>query len=196
MKPLCYFLSSATLFGLGWGSAGLARPGGSDEVAQAGSSVVQDEAGQERIPPGIDPELVERLNIQPYLDGIEGYLGKHHFVWKGENREALLTWFESGQAVLDWYFTNEHMDAVDAILTEPIERPDGPLAHLPEDAGPVLVVFYIAAEPEKPVPDGVTLPLRALSIEIYAPLPGGISLYERFSPKEFEIPPPRVPNCR
>lgn len=131
--------------------------------------------------------VVDRLNLEPALRAAEGVLGVRAMRWEDENREALFAWFEDREALLNWYLSSEHLDAVDAILTHSLGDSE-PLAHLPEDSGPLLVIFYIAARPGTPPPEGLTLPLSAFSIEIYTPAAGGVTLVDGFAPARFKIP--------
>ncbi len=136
----------------------------------------------------IDPELINRINVEPSLRSFDGVLGVRAMRWEGESREALFAWFEDKAAALDWYYSAEHVDAAEAMLTKSIDRQEEPLAHVADDSGPLLIIFYVAADPTAEIPDGLSLPLTALSMEIYQPLPGGTSIRGRFTPESVEIP--------
>ena len=61
-----------------------------------------------------------------------------------------------------------------------------PLADVPDDSGPIMLVASITLE-GKPTKDN-PLPFKQIAIEIYRPLPGGLSIGGSFAPEKLKVP--------
>ncbi len=100
-----------------------------------------------------------------------------------DGKSILFAWFENREAVLRWYHHRAHREIVEKYFGD--EKLRKPLEGIKEHKGPVLVVASMT-ESDKP-----TKPFTAfsqLSIELYAPLSGGLFVGGRFSPDTLKVP--------
>ena len=61
-----------------------------------------------------------------------------------------------------------------------------PLAHVPDDQGPIMVIATITPS-DTPEIEGFPVPISQISIELFAPLPGGAHVNGRLAPEAFEV---------
>jgi hypothetical protein len=124
------------------------------------------------------PDLVSGLKATQGCLGVET-------AQTSSGKNVIFAWFENKQAVLNWYNSDMHQ-ALLARYSGGRRRPGGPLAGVP-DEGPVLAIASVTVA--KPPADG---DLRAattqISIELYAPLPGGLAAGGRFAPPSVKVP--------
>ena len=130
-------------------------------------------------PPEGFPDLVSGLRA------IEGNLGVET-AQTATGKQVIFAWFEDKEAVLRWYHSDMHRQAQDMFFPD---RPEGhePLAHIDDDSGPILAIAAITPSESAGVP-GVELPVSQISIELYAPLPGGLAFGGTFAPEALEVP--------
>lgn len=97
-------------------------------------------------------------------------------------RTSVVGWFESKQAVIAWYDSGLHHR-----LMQPMGggSPE-PLAHIPDDQGPIMVMATITPS-ARPEIEGFPMPISQVSIELFAPLPGGAHLNGRLAPDTFPV---------
>ena len=71
--------------------------------------------------------------------------------------------------------------------TDGAKKADEPMEHIQDDNQPIMVIASLtpAAKPELP---GINIPISQISIELFAPLPGGAHVGGRVSPKNFKVP--------
>jgi len=115
-------------------------------------------------------------------------------------KQVIFAWFANKKAVLDWYYSDYHQSQM-AVLEQAVEKanpPDAakkegsgydhePLAHVPDDAGPILCIACITPGTGQKIP-GFGISINQISIELYQPLPGGIAVNGSFTPDAVKIP--------
>ena len=123
------------------------------------------------------PDLVSGLRA------IEGNLGVET-AQTSSGKQVIFAWFEDKEAVLRWYHSDMHRGAQDMFFPD---RPaHEPLAHIPDDVGPILAIASITPTHGAGVAEN--LPVAQISIELYAPLPGGLAVGGTFAPESLEVP--------
>ena len=107
-------------------------------------------------------------------------------------KQVIFAWFEDKKAALKWYHSDVHQAVIKKFFPNRKLR-DNPLAGVPDDGEPVMAVASVTIneEPTKENPR----PFKQIAIELYKPLPGGLSLGGRFAPDKMKMPtaPRRVP---
>lgn len=153
-------------------------------------------------PPGGPPgamgnELAEAIKASPGCIGVE-------LAFTQSRRAAIFAWFKDKKAVLDWYESDYHQtammglkEAAEAEAKAPAASdgaPKGgeyeehePLQYVADDAGPILCIATITPSTKQSVP-GFSQPISQISIELYAPLPGGIAFNGKFAPAALKVP--------
>src|SRR4051812_12905815 len=89
--------------------------------------------------PGGLPDLVGALKATPGVLGVDA----------GQmisGKQVIFAWFENKQAVLNWYNSDVHRRLMNRFSSGP-RRPDGPLAGIKEDSGPILTIASITMDP-------------------------------------------------
>lgn len=161
--------------GLTLAVAAMAGAGASHFVPTASPSAAEQPGGGQDQRPDIGQMLVEGLRSTP------GCLGADIAEWQS-GRASVVGWFESKDAVIAWYDHPMHrrfMGGMDGASQEP-------LAHIPDDQGPIMVVATITPS-ERPEIPGFPGPISQISIELFAPLPGGAYINGRLSPEGFQV---------
>jgi hypothetical protein len=97
----------------------------------------------------------------------------------GSGKEVIFAWFVDKAAVLRWYNDRVHQATMKAAF--PGYVPEGPLRHLKDGVGPIMVIASLTLSMAKPG-KGVELPISQIAIELYAPLDGGLHFGGRFAP--------------
>jgi hypothetical protein len=124
-------------------------------------------------------DLVGALKATPGCIGVE-------VAQTASGKQVIFAWFENKKAVLNWFYDPVHQAAMQQFF------PGGssgrqPLADLPDDGQPIMAIASLTMAAA--APEGVTmLPVSQISIELYRPAPGGLSLGGRFSPAGLEMP--------
>ncbi|MBM3818603.1 MAG: hypothetical protein FJW14_06245 [Acidimicrobiia bacterium] len=125
------------------------------------------------------PDLVAGLKATP------GVLGVDTAQTSG-GKQVIFAWFENKQAVLNWYYSGTHQQAMR--LFAPGGASDrAPLAHIKDDSGPIMAIASLTIV-DTPQVGGVSLPVSQIAIELYAPLPGGLAAGGRFAPATLKVP--------
>jgi hypothetical protein len=125
------------------------------------------------------PDLVAGLRATPGCLGVDA--GQF-----SSGKQSIFAWFESKQAVIDWYNSDMHRSTMRNL--SPMLGGGSPLKHVPDDAGPILVIASLTMSDRPHFDDFPTLPISQISIELFSPLPGGAHLGGRLSPDTFEVP--------
>jgi hypothetical protein len=129
-------------------------------------------------PPEGFPDLVSGLRA------IEGNLGVET-AQTSSGKQVIFAWFKDKESVLRWYHSDMHRGAQDMFFPN---RPEHePLAHVPDDVGPILAIASITPADSAQFAT-TSLPISQIAIELYAPLPGGLSLGGTFAPAALEVP--------
>ena len=124
------------------------------------------------------PDFVGALKATPGCIGIE--LGG-----TASGKQVVFAWFENKKAVLAWYNSDTHQHLAGQFF--PDRKAHTPLANIPDDGQPILVIASITPS-DTPKVGRTTLPVSQIAIELYRPLPGGLSLGGRFSPSALAVP--------
>lgn len=101
-------------------------------------------------------------------------------------RNTIIAWFENKEAVKRWYYSDVHQSMMRG-ATDPDEFGAGPLRHVEDEETPIMVVATITFA-DRPHFESIRMPISQISIELYAPLPGGAFLGRRLAPEEFKVP--------
>jgi hypothetical protein len=129
--------------------------------------------------PDLGPMLVGGLKATP------GCLGVDTAKFSG-GKNTIFAWFENREAVLHWYYKDVHQAAMATFF--PGHKPERkPLEGIPEDyTGPILAIAAITfASPEEQQKTG--RPFSQISIELYAPLKGGLAINGTLAPAAMKV---------
>ncbi len=119
------------------------------------------------------------------LKQVEGCLGVE-LARTRDGKQLIFAWFEDKKALQRWYYSDAHMSALDFLAGDK-DAVRKPLTHVPDDAGPIMVVASITPA-DKPAFRGLDMPVSQIAIELYEPLPGGAFLGGRFAPEGAKVP--------
>ena len=123
------------------------------------------------------PDLVAGLKATPGCLGVET-------ARTASGKQVIFAWFEDKKAVLKWYYSDTHQQVMKRFF--PGQEYSKPLKAVPDNGGPIMAIASItfAAKPRfKETP----LPISQISIELYAPLPGGLHFGGRFAPDALRV---------
>jgi hypothetical protein len=140
----------------------------------AANALAQDEAA------GL-PDLVGALKASPGCLGVE-------LAQTRSGKNVIFAWFEDKKATLRWYHCEAHQQVMERLFPD---RDEGqyhqPLADIPADIGPIMTVTSLTMSDRSHFQE-TTLPISQISIELYTPISGGVSLGGRFAPDSLKIP--------
>ncbi|MDX9912174.1 MAG: hypothetical protein RBS39_10110 [Phycisphaerales bacterium] len=180
------FARTAIVLALSAGVVGLASV---TLLAQPATPAQAQPAGQPQGQPGRGRAPGGGFGFNPMelvgaLKQTEGCLGVELAGTMGGKR-SIIAWFKDPESVKRWYRSDTHQ----RMMGEFAKGAEGhqPLAHIGDYAGPVMVMATITPS-DKAQLDGVELPISQISIELYAPLPGGAFVGGRLAPEGFEVP--------
>ena len=125
------------------------------------------------------PDLVAALKATPGCLGVET-------ARTGSGKNVIFAWFEDKKAALGWSYSDTHQSVMNRFLPG-TKRPGKPLAEVPDDGGPIMVVASITMN-EKPTQENPQ-PFKQIAIEIYQPLGGGLAIGGRFAPDKMKVGP-------
>ncbi len=137
--------------------------------------VAQVAAGEGDAPGMAFPDLEEGLRSTPGCLGVET-------AQTSSGKSVIFAWFEDKQAVLKWYNSDMHQQVQKMFPTS--HRP--PLHDVPDDIGPIMAIAAITFS-DKAHFETTQLPISQISIELYAPITGGIFLGGRFAPESLAV---------
>jgi hypothetical protein len=144
-------------------------------LCQAGHAAAQAPAG----PPADWPNLVAGLKETP------GCLGVETARTPG-GKNVIFAWFENREAVIRWYRSDMHRDAMRKYFGNAERRP--PLDGIPDDSGPLMVIASVTFSDKPHFEPTTALPISQISIEVYKPVTGGSYLGSRFAPESLTVP--------
>ena len=161
-------------------------------VFASGLSGPQKSDSQKRVggPEGL-PDLPKALRESPGCIGVET-------ARTASGKDVIFAWFEDKKAVEKWYYGQVHRESMKQFF------PEGgggkPLVGVPDDSGPILTIASITFS-DKAHFEEHNLPSGQISIELYAPIKGGIFLGETFAPMKMKVPgikdyTPRSPSAK
>jgi hypothetical protein len=140
----------------------------------AANALAQDE------PAGL-PDLVGALKASPGCLGVE-------LAQTRSGKNVIFAWFEDKRAALRWYHTEAHQQVMDRFFPDHDQGEyRQPLADIPDDIGPIMTVASLTMSDRSHFLE-TTLPISQISIELYTPISGGVSLGGRFAPDSLKIP--------
>jgi hypothetical protein len=126
------------------------------------------------------PDLIGALKATPGVLGVDA----------GQmlsGKQVIFAWFENKQAVMNWYHSDVHRKLMNGFSSGG-RRPDGPLAGIQDDSGPILTIASITIDPAAMKSGDFKAATRQIAIELYAPLPGGLAAGGRFAPSSMKVP--------
>lgn len=98
-------------------------------------------------------------------------------------KNTIVAWFENKEAAIRWYNHPTHQRLMGSVGA----RGGTPLEHVTDNETPIMVMASITFG-GKPAVEQSPIPFSQISIEMYAPLPGGASINGRLAPKAFKVP--------
>jgi hypothetical protein len=138
-------------------------------------------AAQAPPPAGGLPDLVGALKATPGVLGVDA--GQ-----MVSGKQVIFAWFENKQAVMNWYNSDVHRKLMNGFSSGP-RRPDGPMAAIKDDSGPILAIASVTLDMAAMKSSGdLKAATKQIAIELYAPLPGGLAAGGRFAPSTMKVP--------
>jgi len=123
------------------------------------------------------PDLVGALKATPGVLGVDAAQTQ-------SGKQVIFAWFENKAAVMTWYNSELHRGLMSSLGGGP-PRAEAPLSGIKDETIPVLAVASVTLDPATPADFRKA---RQISIELYTPLPGGISVGGRFAPSTLKVP--------
>jgi hypothetical protein len=102
-------------------------------------------------------------------------------------KNTIVAWFENKDVAVRWYNAPAHQRMMGAVGG----GGGTPLEHVTDPDTPIMVMASISFD-GPPAIEGGPLPFSQISIEMYAPLPGGASINGRLAPESFKVPHHKV----
>lgn len=155
----------------------------------AGAGLAQMQSPPAKAAPPAQQEARGGFNFEVLVRGLQstpGCLGTEVAQFQS-GKLAIFAWFENKAAARRWYDHPAHKGAMRGFFSDAeLSGADHvPLAHIADDAGPLMVIATLTPNreggPGKP-------PLAQISIEHYQPMPGGIAIAGRLAPGEVKVP--------
>ena len=129
------------------------------------------------------PDLIGALKATPGVLGVDA-------AQTMSGKQAIFAWFENKKAVLAWYYSDTHQKLM-LQFSGGFKVADRPLADVPDDGGPILAIASLKMAPNAAEPKDageLRTSVTQISIELYAPLPGGLAVGGRFAPSTVKVP--------
>lgn len=123
------------------------------------------------------PKVVEALKATSGCLGVET-------AQTSSNKLVIFAWFEDKESVLKWYHSEFHRGLQDSYFKD--RTPREPLEGVSDGAGAILAVASLTLARHADFAD-TSLPISQISIELYAPLTGGLFLGGRFAPEGVKV---------
>ncbi len=137
-------------------------------------------AAQAHAAPGGFPDLVGALKATPGVLGVDA-------AQTMSGKQVIFAWFENKQAVMNWYTSPVHHKLMNSFSSDG-RRPDGPLAGIKDDSGPILCIASLTIDRAAMQAGDLKAATTQIAIELYAPLPGGLAAGGRFAPSSVKVP--------
>ena len=129
------------------------------------------------------PDLIGALKATPGVLGVDA-------AQTLSGKQAIFAWFENKKAVLAWYYSDTHQKLM-LQFSGGFKLAEKPLADVPDDGRPILAIASLKMAPNAAEPKDageLRTSVTQISIELYAPLPGGIAVGGRFAPSTVPVP--------
>lgn len=131
-------------------------------------------------PPGAGfPDLVKGLKETPGCLGVET-------AKSGSGKNLIFAWFKDKPAAVAWYKSPMHRGVMKAMPN--VTPTSTPLKNVKDDGRPVLVIASITFT-DRPMIEGIPIPISQIAIETYQPVDDGFSIGGRFAPEAMVVPP-------
>jgi hypothetical protein len=127
------------------------------------------------------PDLVGALKQSPGCLGVET-------ARTSSGKQVIFAWFQDKQAALKWYNSEAHRASMRRFPLG-VELSGKPLGDVPDDGGPIMAIASLTMNPKATKDD--PHPFKQISIELYRPLGGGLSIGGRFAPEAMKVPTSR-----
>jgi hypothetical protein len=101
-------------------------------------------------------------------------------------KQVIFAWFEDKAALVSWYKSDAHQRAMRVALPHQTFNRE-PLPDTPDNSGQILAIVSLKINYSS-APKEAGLPVAAIGIELYTPLPGGVAVGGRFAPKSVRVP--------
>jgi len=165
-------LGFATIVGLGrvWGDEPAA-----EETKKRGAAGKPHGDGME----DMGAALMAGLKKSPGCLGVES-------ARTDSGQEAIFGWFENKKAVMTWYESPLHQSMAGQFFSQRDDKYE-PMSRITDDTGPIMVIAALRFA-ESPQVKGVRMPISQISIELYQPLPAGLSINGAFTPERVPVP--------
>ena len=124
------------------------------------------------------PDLVGALKASPGCLGVET-------ARTASGKSVIFAWFEDKKSALKWYYSDTHQEVMKRFLPD-FKREGKPLASVPDNSGPIMVVASITLT--GPQTKENPLPFKQIAIEVYQPLGEGLNIGGRFAPEGMKVP--------
>jgi hypothetical protein len=124
-------------------------------------------------------DLVGALKATPGVLGVEAARTQ-------SGKQVLFAWFANKKAALDWFYSDAHQSMMRTFMSG-VSTGRQPLADVPDDGRPILAIASLTYT-DAPSASTSRLPVSQIAIELYAPLPGGLSAGGRFAPAGVNVP--------
>ena len=129
------------------------------------------------------PDLIGALKATPGVLGVDA-------AQTLSGKQAIFAWFENKKAVLAWYYSDTHQKLM-LQFSGGFKLAEKPLADVPDDGRPILAIASLKMAPNAAEPKDageLRTSVTQISIELYAPLPGGLAVGGRFAPSTVKVP--------
>ncbi|MBX7131264.1 MAG: antibiotic biosynthesis monooxygenase [Fimbriimonadaceae bacterium] len=126
------------------------------------------------------PDLVSGIKATP------GCLGVKTGTLENGKQLAIYAWFKDKAAVQAWYTSPMHREAMKKFFPK-LPGKTAALGQYRDDKSPLLVVATVTPS-DKSHLEGSPLAVSQIAIEIYTPVPGGVTFGGGFAPKSLDVP--------
>lgn len=99
-------------------------------------------------------------------------------------KNVIIAWFENKAAVEKWYYSRTHLGALKRFIKTDVDHE--PLEFVTDENAPIMVIASLTPSTREELAQ-VAMPISQISIELFAPLPGGAHLNGRLSPETFKV---------
>jgi hypothetical protein len=126
------------------------------------------------------PDLVKGLKETPGCLGVET-------AKTTSGKSVIFAWFKDKGAAVAWYKSPMHRGLM-GMMKGAVTPTSTPLKDVKDDGRPVLVIASITFA-DKPMIEGIPIPISQIAIETYQPVGDGFAFGGRFSPESMVVPP-------
>jgi len=132
-------------------------------------------------PSAMGGRLIEALRRTPGCLGVDA-------AEMMSGRMSILAWFENKAAAVRWYESPVHQGMMQTFFPGYDPSRSTPLEHVTDEQMPILVIATMTPNRTPKPGGGPSSAFAQISIELYAPLPGGAHMGGRLAPETFPVP--------